>query len=67
MPYSIMDEFEDLFESTENTDSYSIMDEFEDLFESTENTDSADIDSDSDDFSFKVSFDPSEELLNEEL
>lgn len=51
MPYSIMDEFEDLFESTENT----------------ENTDSADIDSDSDDFSFKVSFDPSEELLNEEL
>ena len=54
MPYSIMDEFEDLFESTENT-------------ENTENTDSADIDSDSDDFSFKVSFDPSEELLNEEL
>lgn len=46
---------------------YSIMDEFEDLFESTENTDSVDIDSDSDDFSFKVSFDPSEELLNEEL
>lgn len=46
---------------------YSIMDEFEDLFESTENTDSADTDSDSEDFSFKVSFDPSEELLNEEL
>jgi hypothetical protein len=46
---------------------FSIIDEFEDLFESTENTDSADTDSDSDDFSFKVSFDPSEELLNEDL
>ena len=46
---------------------YSIMDEFEDLFESTENTDSVDINSDSDDFNFKVSFDPSEELLNEDL
>ncbi len=54
MPYSIIDEFEDLFESTEDTDS-------------TEDTESADTDSDSNDFSYKVSFDPSEELLNEDL
>lgn len=46
---------------------YSVMDEFDDLFGSIEDTDSVDTDSDSDDFSFKVSFDPSEELLNEEL
>lgn len=46
---------------------YSIMDEFEDLFESTEDIKSVDTDSDSEDLSFRVSFDPSEELLNEEL
>ena len=45
---------------------YSIMDEFEDLFESAD-TNSVDTDSDSDDLSFTVSFDPSEELLNEDL
>lgn len=51
MPYSIMDEFEDLFESTDTN---------------SVDTDS-DSDSDSDDLSFTVSFDPSEELLNEDL
>lgn len=45
---------------------YSIMDEFEDLFESAD-AKSVDTDSDSDDLSCKVSFDPSEELLNEDL
>ena len=46
---------------------YSIMDEFEDLFESAEDTKSVDTDSDSEGLSFRVSFDPSEELLNEDL
>jgi hypothetical protein len=48
---------------------YSIIDEFEDLFESAEDTKSVDTDSnsDSEDLSFRVSFDPSEELLNEDL
>lgn len=46
---------------------YSIIDEFEDLFESAEDIKSADTDSDSEDLSFRVSFDPSEELLNEDL
>lgn len=45
---------------------YSIMDEFEDLFESTD-ANSVDTDSDSEDLSFTVSFDLSEELLNEDL
>ena len=45
---------------------YSIMDEFEDLFEPAD-TNSVDTDSNSDDLSSKVSFDPSEELLNEDL
>lgn len=48
---------------------YSIIDEFEDLFESAEDVKSVDTDSDSDseDPSFRISFDPSEELLNEDL
>lgn len=46
---------------------YSIMDEFEDLFESTEDIKSVDTDSDFEDLSFRVSFDPLEELLNEDL
>lgn len=52
MPYSIIDEFEDLFESAEDVKSV--------------DTDS-DSDSDSEDLSFRISFDPSEELLNEDL
>ena len=50
---------------------YSIIDEFEDLFESAEDVKSVDTDfdsdSDSEDLSFRISFDPSEELLNEDL
>lgn len=48
---------------------YSIIDEFEDLFEPAEDVKSVDTDSDSDseDLSFRISFDPSEELLNEDL
>lgn len=52
MPYSIIDEFEDPFESAEDVKSV--------------DTDS-DSDSDSEDLSFRISFDPSEELLNEDL
>lgn len=52
MPYSVIDEFEDLFESAEDIKSV--------------DTDS-DSDSDSEDLSFRISFDPSEELLNEDL
>lgn len=48
---------------------YSIIDEFEDLFGSAEDVKSVDTDSDSDseDLSFRISFDLSEELLNEDL
>ena len=46
---------------------YSVIDEFEDLFESAEDIKSVDTGSDSEDLSFRVSFDPSEELLNEDL
>ena len=46
---------------------YSVIDEFEDLFESAEDIKSVDTDSGSEDLSFRVSFDPSEELLNEDL
>ena len=46
---------------------YSVIDEFEDLFESAEDIKSVDTDSDSEDLSFRVSFDPSEEILNEDL
>ena len=52
MPYSIIDEFEDLFDSAEDVKSV--------------DTDS-DSDSDSEDLSFRISFDPSEELLNEDF
>ena len=54
MPYSIIDEFEDLFESAEDV-----------KFVDTDSD--SDSDSDSEDLSFRVSFDPSEELLNEDL
>ena len=46
---------------------YSVIDEFEDLFESAEDIKSVDTDSDSEDLGFRVSFDPSEEFLNEDL
>lgn len=46
---------------------YSIIDKFEDLLESAEDVKSVDTDSDSEDLSFRISFDPSEELLNEDL
>lgn len=46
---------------------YSVIDEFEGLFESAEDIKSVDTSSDSEDLSFRVSFDPSEELLNEDL
>ena len=46
---------------------YSVIEEFEDLFESAEDIKSVDTDSASEALSFRVSFDPSEELLNEDL